>query len=68
MSALRVTKLERQDDGHYQATVHCNGDHVRVDNRYGSWQAQFGRDRREVAPRVAAYLQARLPRDARGRR
>lgn len=66
---VTVTKLERvanDDRPYWQARVHSNGEHVAVSNRYGSWQTADGA--REVAPPVAAVLQAHLPRGERGRR
>jgi hypothetical protein len=77
MSApIVVTKLERHEGRrpYWTARVHAGGEHVEADNRYGSWQASKPGSgngdtiRHELRPEVAAALQARLPRNERGRR
>lgn len=74
---IRVTKLERDPAaGFWRARVSVNGRTVRVDRRWGSWQAEVRTAagartfvRRDVLAPVAAELQRRVrPIEARERR
>jgi hypothetical protein len=78
-ATIVITQLRRhdRDDGrhYYTARVHADGQHIEVDNYYGTWQSAAERAkpwnpdiRLEVRPEVARALQAKLPRSERGRR
>lgn len=65
-----ITRLEKHPDGHWEAWVSSpDTPAFRVDNRYGSWQADVRRvagsrtfNRRFVLPPVAAALQEKVRR------
>lgn len=57
---MRITKLRKEGD-YWRARASADGRTIEVDNRYGSWQAVVGQERREVMPQVAAVLQGKLP-------
>lgn len=76
MTAVRITKLERDERGFYTAHVTAvPGDTVRVDNRIGCWtlpvnpKADYGSNqitRREVLPEIARALWKRVRAHERG--
>lgn len=61
-----VTKFKPDPVLNFTATVtHASGEKVRVDFRYGSWQAnRKNKTRAEVLPHVAAVLSSKIPRKA----
>lgn len=76
MTAVRITKLERHEQGFYTANVTAAGhDTVRVDNRISCWTLTVDRKadftsnairRREVLPDIAAALWKRVRAQQRG--
>jgi hypothetical protein len=63
-----ITKVERHEDGYWTARVTANGDTIRVDNKWGSWQATVPEvvngarvtRRHVVLPQVAVELQRKV--------
>ena len=68
-TALRITKVARQPEGHWTANVSCDGSTTAVHNRYGAWATNADPDTgrfSHVPYPVAVKLQAKLPRQERG--
>lgn len=77
MTAVRITKMQRHDDGFFTANVTASGlDTVRVDNSCGSWTFTIDQreqpgarvTRREVLPWCARLLVKRMTAVAKGER
>jgi hypothetical protein len=57
---LTITKLERDDEGHWRCRITVDGQTYSVHRKYGSWMHETEDERRHLSPDIAAAIQAKV--------